>query len=130
MTVRGEGDDLDVEEGEHVTFVDTITETKVGDMKPVWDKKRNKMRYPKWLRVTLGKHRPTVTATFFNAGWMVDKLPVDTRLMLSGEVKYFRNTLQLDHPAFLVLDAPAGKQIGTKSLKTIATASGARGEDM
>ena len=50
MTVRGEGDDLDLEEGEHVTFVDTITETKVGDMKPQYDKKTKRMRKRKWLR--------------------------------------------------------------------------------
>lgn len=130
MTVRGEGEALDLEEGEHVTFIEVVTETKEGTMKPVFDKKTGRQKTRKWLRVTLGKHRPAVTATFFNAGWMVDKLPVDTRLMLSGEVKYFRNTLQLDHPAFLVLDSPSGKQFGTKSLKTIATASGASGDDM
>jgi ATP-dependent DNA helicase RecG len=130
MTVRGEGEELDLEEGEHVTFVDTITDTTSGDMKPVYDKKRKKMRYPKWLRVTLGKHRPKVTATFFNAGWMIEQLPEGTRIMLSGEVKYFKGTMQLSHPAFLVLQSPAGKEIGTKSLKTIAATSGASGDDL
>jgi ATP-dependent DNA helicase RecG len=130
LTVRGEGEELDLEEGEHVTFVDTITETKTGDMKPVFDKKRKKMRYPKWLRVTLGKHRPKVTATFFNAQWMIEKLPQDTRIMLSGEVKYFKGALQLNHPAFLVLQSPVGKEIGTKSLKTIAESSGATGDEL
>ena len=130
MTVRGEGEALDLGEGEHVTFIEVVTETKVGDMKPVFNKTTGRQKSRKWLRVTLGDHRPTVTATFFNAGWMVDKLETGTRLMLSGEVKYFRNTLQLDHPAFLVLNPPPGKQIGTKSLKTIATASGATGEEM
>ena len=28
MTVRGEGEELDLEEGEHVTFVDVITEAR------------------------------------------------------------------------------------------------------
>jgi ATP-dependent DNA helicase RecG len=130
MTVRGEGQELDLEEGEHVTFVDTITEAKAGDMKPVYDKKLKKMRYPKWLRVTLGEHRPKVTATFFNAQWMIEKLPKDTRIMLSGEVKYFKGTMQLSHPAFLVLHSPVGKEIGTKSLKTIATSSGATGDEL
>lgn len=130
MSVRGEGEALDFEEGEHVTFIEVVTETKVGEMKPGFSKKTGRPTARKWLRVTLGEHRPTVTATFFNAGWMVDKLETGTRLMLSGEVKYFRNNLQLDHPAFLVLNPPPGKQIGTKSLKTIATASGASGEDM
>ncbi|MBP2453214.1 ATP-dependent DNA helicase RecG [Mycolicibacterium lutetiense] len=130
MTVRGEGEALDLEEGEHVTFIEVVTETKTGGMKPTFNKKTGRQTSRTWLRVTLGEHRPTVTATFFNAGWMVDKLEKGTRLMLSGEVKYFRNNLQLDHPAFLVLNPPPGKQIGTKSLKTIASASGATGEEM
>lgn len=125
MTVRGEGEALDLEEGEHVTFIDVITKA---EAKPMRSQRGKRPR--RYLRVTLGKHRPEVTATFFNADWLIDKLEVDTRLMLSGEVKYFRNTLQLNHPAFLVLNPPAGKQIGTKSLKSIATASGASGEDM
>ncbi|MHC9296501.1 ATP-dependent DNA helicase RecG [Mycobacterium sp. LTG2003] len=125
MTVRGEGEALDFEEGEHVTFIDVITKA---DAKPMRSQPGKRPR--RYLRVTLGKHRPEVTATFFNADWLIDKLEVDTRLMLSGEVKFFRNTLQLDHPAFLVLNPPPGKQIGTKSLKSIATASGATGDDL
>jgi len=125
MSVRGEGEELDLEEGEHVTFVDEITDTKVGDMKPQPGKRQRK-----WLRVTLGKRRPSVTATFFNANWMIDKLPERTRLMLSGEVGYFKGAMQLTHPAFLVLSSPSGKEIGTKSLKTIADSSGATGDDL
>ncbi|TFV60411.1 ATP-dependent DNA helicase RecG [Mycobacterium sp. PS03-16] len=125
MTVRGEGESLDLEEGDHVTFVDEIAATKVGDMKSLPGK-----RPRKWLRVTLRHRVPTVTATFFNADWMIPKLPVGTRLMLSGEVKYFRETLQLNHPAFLVLGSPAGKTIGTKSLRTIADSADATGADL
>ena len=50
--------------------------------------------------------------------------------MLSGEVGYFKGTLQLTHPAYFVLESPTGKTIGTKSLKTIAAASGATGDDV
>ena len=60
--------------------------------------------------MTLGEHRPKVTATFFNADWMIDSLPIDTRIMLSGEVKYFKGTMQLTHPAFLVLKSPTAKR--------------------
>ncbi len=123
MTVRGKDEELDLEEGEHVTFVDVITDTTVGDMKP-----RPGKPQPKYLRVTLGKHRPKVTATFFNANWMIDKLVRGTRIMLSGEVEY-KGGMKLSHPAFLVLASPSGKTPGTKSLKTIATAAGATGED-
>jgi ATP-dependent DNA helicase RecG len=125
MTVRGEGEELDLREGEHVTFVDEITDTKVGDMKAQPGK-----RPRKWLRVTLGHRRPKVTATFFNAGWMIDKLVEGTRLMLSGEVEYFKGTMQLTHPAYLVLESPSGKKPGTKSLKTIAATSGASGGEV
>ena len=38
--------------------------------------------------------------------------------------------MQLTHPAFLVLESPSGKNIGTKSLKTIAESSGATGEEL
>ena len=130
MTVRGEDEDLSLEEGEHVTFVDIITDTKIGDMRPQFDKKTGRSRKRKWLRVTLGDHRPKVTATFFNADWMIDKLVSQTRIMLSGEVGYFKGTVQLTHPAFLVLESPLGKNIGTKSLKTIAAASGATGDEL
>ena len=51
---------------------------------------------------------------------MIDKLVSQTRIMLSGEVGYFKGTMQLTHPAFLVLESPSGKKLGTKSLKTIA----------
>ncbi|AWT53355.1 ATP-dependent DNA helicase RecG [Mycolicibacterium smegmatis] len=130
MTVRGEGEALDLEEGEHVTFIDVITEAQPGTMKRPVKTKTGKQFTPKYLRVKLGDHKPKVTATFFNANWMIEELPVGTRLMLSGEVKYFRDTVQLNHPAFLVLESPSGRTIGTKSLKTIAEASGASGEDM
>ena len=127
MNVLGEGEEL--EEGEHVTFVDVISEARPGDMKPQFDKKTKKIRKRKYLRVTLGNRRPKITATFFNADWMLDKLVEGTRLMLSGEVGYFKGALQLTHPAFLVLESPSGKTIGTKSLKTIASTSGATDDE-
>ena len=120
MTVLGEGEEL--EEGEHVTFVDVITKAE-----PKWTNRPPKREY---LVVTLGDRRPKVTATFFNAKYLKKQLLKDTRLMLSGEVGYFKGTLQLTHPAFYVLESPTGKNIGTKSLRTIADASGATGDDL
>lgn len=125
MSVRGEDDALDLEEGEHVTFVDVVTDTKDGLMRSQPGK-----RARKWLRVTLGEHRPKVTATFFNAGWMIDQLPTGTRIMLSGEVGFFKGTMQLTHPAYLVLDSPTGKTPGSKAMKAIATSSGATGDEL
>lgn len=129
-TVRGEGEELDLQEGEHVTFVDVITDAELGSMKPQIDKRTGKKKYPKFLRVTLGDHRPTVTATFFNAAWMKDKLPVGTRIMLSGEVGYFKGTMQLSHPDFLVLSSFGGRTVGSQAMAAIAKTSGATGDEL
>ena len=61
-----------------------------------------------------GDRKPKVTATFFNAKYLKKTLDEGTRVMLSGEVGYFKGTLQLTHPAFLVLRSPTGKVGGTK----------------
>nr|MCH9708777.1 ATP-dependent DNA helicase RecG [Actinomycetes bacterium] len=50
MTVRGEGETLDLEEGEHVTFVDTITKAE-----PKWTNRTPKREF---LVVTLGNRQP------------------------------------------------------------------------
>jgi ATP-dependent DNA helicase RecG len=118
-TVLGEGEDL--EEGEHVTFVDVITKAELK-----WTNRQPKREY---LVVTLGQRRPKVTATFFNVKYLKKQLVEGLRVMLSGEVGYFKGTLQLTHPAFLILHA-SGKTTGSKSLKSIATASEATGDDL
>ena len=46
-----------------------------------------------------------MTATFFNAKYIKNTLVEGTRVMLSGEVGFFKGTMQLTHPAFLILDA-------------------------
>ena len=78
--------------------------------------------------VTLGNRRPKVTATFFNAKYLKKTLDEGTRLMLSGEVGFYKGTMQLTHPAFLILDgAKQGK--GTRSMAKIAEGSTSE-EDM
>lgn len=114
MTVRGEDDELP-EEGDHITFVGEVEKAEVR-----WTNRTPKREY---LVVTLRNRRPKVTATFFNAKFLKRQLVEGTRLMLSGEVGYFRSTMQLTHPAYLVLDSPAGRSGGTKSLRTIAEAA-------
>jgi ATP-dependent DNA helicase RecG len=114
MTVRGEGEDLELEAGEHVTFVDVISDVVTKPMKPQPGK-----RPRKYAVVTLGNRRPKVTATFFNADYLVKQLPVGARVMLSGEVSYFRDVMQLTHPEFLVLDG-SGQGKGSKALAKIA----------
>ncbi|MGH3675987.1 MAG: ATP-dependent DNA helicase RecG [Mycobacterium sp.] len=119
MTVLGE-DREPPEEGEHITFVDTITKADVR-----WTNRKPKREY---LVVTLGERRPKVTATFFNARFLKKSLVQGTRVMLSGEVGYYKGTMQLTHPAFLILD-PTGRRRGTKSLAKIAEASQAGTDD-
>jgi ATP-dependent DNA helicase RecG len=118
-SVFGEGDELP-DEGEHITFVDTITRA---DQR--WTNRQPKREY---LVVTLGNRRPKVTATFFNAKFLKHTLVEGTRVMLSGVVGFYKGTMQLTHPAFLILDSPKGKVGGgSKSLKALA-GSGADGE--
>ena len=99
-------------EGEHITIVDTITATKSFPMK----KDRKRMCH----RITVGSGRNRMTATFFNANYIMKGLVEGTKVMLSGEVGFFNGVMQLTHPAFLILD---GRNRGTKSLQTIANAS-------
>ncbi|MFB1296765.1 ATP-dependent DNA helicase RecG [Mycobacterium sp. pW049] len=122
MTVRGEGEELDLEEGEHVTFVDVIAKAE-----SKWTNRQPKREF---LVVTLRDRRPKVTATFFNAKWLKHTLVEGTEVMLSGEVGFFRGTMQLTHPAFMVLNAKSGKTVGTKSLTSIASTSSATGDDL
>jgi ATP-dependent DNA helicase RecG len=112
---RWGADDERPEAGEHITIIDTITATESFPMK----KDRRKMCH----RITLGAGRTKVTATFFNANYIKKDLTQDTKVMLSGEVGFFKGVMQLTHPAFLILDSPDGRNRGTRSLKSIADAS-------
>jgi ATP-dependent DNA helicase RecG len=118
MTTASEGEDL--EEGEHVTFVDRITNVDL----------RLTNRSPKreYMVVTIGDRKPKVTATFFNVRFIKKTLEKGQRVMLSGEVGYFKGTLQLTHPAFLVIHDD-GRVAGTRSLKAIAEATGTSDEN-
>ena len=95
------------EEGEHVTFVDVITKAEAK-----WTNRQPQAGVP---RRHPRDRRPKVTATFFNAKYLKKQLVKGTRLMLSGEVGYFKGTMQLTHPAFLILDSTSG-ETGTRSL--------------
>jgi len=114
-TVLGEDDDPP-EAGEHITFVDTITKAEHR-----WTNRAPKREF---LIITLGSGSHKVTATFFNAKYLKRTLVEGTRVMLSGEVGFFRGTMQLTHPAFLIIESPTGRSGGgTKSLAKIAESS-------
>ncbi|PQP52730.1 ATP-dependent DNA helicase RecG, partial [Mycolicibacterium austroafricanum] len=119
-TVRGEGEDLEV--GEHVTFVDVIDEAEL--------KRVRNQPSREFLVVTLRDRRPKVTATFFNPKYLKNTLVEGAKVMLSGEVGYYRGTMQLTHPAFMVLNSASGKKIGTKSLTSVASTTDATGDEL
>lgn len=114
MSVWGE-DEVPPEEGEHITLVGEIDKADVR-----WTNRQPKREY---LVITLGTGRRKVTATFFNAKWLKNQLVKGVRIMLSGEVGFFKGNMQLTHPDFLVLNSPNGRVFGSKSLKTIADSS-------
>jgi ATP-dependent DNA helicase RecG len=114
-TVLGEDSDPP-EEGEHITFVDTITKAEVR-----WTNRQPKREY---LVITLGDRRPKVTATFFNAKYIKKGLTAGVRVMLSGEVGYFKGTMQLTHPAFLILNSGKGSRSLAKIAETSRTSDG------
>ena len=115
--VRG-AEDEKPETGQHITIVDTITSAATIPTRR--DPKK------KIFRITVGSGRGAVTATFFNARYISKELTKGTRVMLSGEVGFYKNAMQLTHPAFLILD---GRARGSNSLANIAKASEAtRGE--
>ena len=120
-SVYGEQDDPP-EEGEHITVVDEIEKADVR-----WTNRGPRREY---LVITLRNRRPRVTATFFNSKYIKKDLVAGARIMLSGEVGYFKGTMQLTHPDFLVLDSPRGRLVGSKSLKTIAGGAGSGEVDM
>jgi ATP-dependent DNA helicase RecG len=124
-TVRGARDERP-QEGEHVTLVDTITAAMARPMKTKKTSKQppgKKRRNDEYLVITLGSGRNRVTATFFHASGLKYELTPGTKVMLSGEVGFFRGTMQLTHPAFLVLDPKRKKNFGSDSLRNIAEAS-------
>jgi ATP-dependent DNA helicase RecG len=107
-----EDDAAPPQEGEHVTFVDTIAKAEVKYAKG------NPQR--PYLVVTLADRSPKVTATFFNAKYLQKSLVEGTKLMVSGEVKLYKGNMQLSHPAHLVLNAPTGRLRGSANLKALA----------
>jgi ATP-dependent DNA helicase RecG len=118
-TVRGAAD-RPPRQGEHVTLVDTITGA-VSRPMPNAPKNRGGDEY---LIITIGSGRGKATATFFHAKkWIKRQLTKGTKVMLSGEVGFFRGTMRLTHPDYLVLDSADGKNHGSRSLRMIAKAS-------
>ena len=103
------------QEGQHITVVDTIAHVV---QKPIRKRPQDKL-----LIVTLGSGRNKITATFFNPRYLKKGLVKGAKVMLSGEVGFFRGDMQLTHPAFLILDSPDGRNHGSNSLRNIADAS-------
>ncbi|BBZ38432.1 ATP-dependent DNA helicase RecG [Mycobacterium conspicuum] len=113
-------EDEQPEPGQHITIVDTITSAAM-----ITTKKNPRKKI---FRITVGSGRGAVTATFFNAHYISRDLKKGTRVMLSGEIGFYKNTMQLTHPAFLILD---GRARGSNSLKNLAkTSENTRGGEL
>lgn len=50
----------------------------------------------------------TYTAVYFNGVWQERVLYPGMRVLFSGKLKFFNSQAQLQHPEFLILDAPRG----------------------
>ena len=110
------------EEGEHITLAGEIEKAEV--------RRSSRDRRREYMVVTLSQRRPRVTATFFNIKLLKHGLVPGTELRLSGEVGYFRGTMQLTHPEFLARDPRTGRIFGSKSLKTIADVSADQSDEL
>lgn len=82
------------EPGERLTVVARVEENKTIPI-------RNSRR--KMVKLVVFDGNVRIAVTFFNSPWIAAKLPKGTRVMMAGEVKYFRNELQLTHPNWLLL---------------------------
>lgn len=51
----------------------------------------------------------TYTAVYFNGAWQERVLYPGMRVLFSGKLKFFNSQAQLQHPEFLILDAPRGE---------------------
>ena len=56
----------------------------------------------------------TYTAVYFNGVWQERVLYPGMRVLFSGKLKFFNRTAQLQHPEFLILDAPRGESSVSK----------------
>ncbi len=106
------GGDPPPEEGEHITLIANVAKVKSN---------RARKTGKEFLVVTLDNG---VTATFFHPRYLKSGLVEGARVMMSGEVGFFRGTMQLTHPAFLLLDSHKG----TASLKKMVEATSDGGE--
>lgn len=56
----------------------------------------------------------TYTAVYFNGVWQERVLYPGMRVLFSGKLKFFNSQAQLQHPEFLILDAPRGESAVSK----------------
>lgn len=56
----------------------------------------------------------TYTAVYFNGVWQERVLYPGMRVLFSGKLKFFNSQAQLQHPEFLILDAPRGESSVSK----------------
>ncbi|AZA13413.1 ATP-dependent DNA helicase RecG [Corynebacterium choanae] len=69
--------------------------------------------------ITVASDHNSMKATFFGAKYLPRQLPVGTRVMLCGKVKFWRGSAQLSHPAYVVIPDPGRKRVATGGLQQL-----------
>lgn len=102
--------------GERVTVVARIERADVVNMR----QRRGQM-----LKIVANDGHNKFTVTFFNPRFIRNRLKAGVRVMLSGEVSYFRDQLQLTHPEWMVLPDDGmtiETGVGSAELTSVVTA--------
>ncbi|MCH5643061.1 ATP-dependent DNA helicase RecG [Gordonia sp. ABSL49_1] len=98
------------ETGEYLTIVGRITKA---DLIPM------KKRSGRFLKVTVADESRKYEASFFNPKFIQHRLKPGARVMMAGTVKFFRDTIQLSHPDWMVLpdgDSEVDRVVGSAML--------------
>ncbi|MBT0565421.1 ATP-dependent DNA helicase RecG [Williamsia sp. CHRR-6] len=104
------------EVGEHVTLVARVVKADLRQM-------RN--RKGKLLSIKANDGTRNFSVTFFNPYGIARVLTTGVRFMVSGEVGYFRDEMQLTHPDWMVLPEPGSgvEMVGSAMLTAMAAGS-------
>lgn len=106
-------------DGERVTIVGTVASSRTREFRT------KNGRRGEILTLTVEDGGTTFKVVYFHARGIRFLLPVGTEAMFDGTVKWFRDTLELTHPEFLVLrpaGGPTGRGLqGSGGLAALAT---------
>ncbi|WJY67938.1 ATP-dependent DNA helicase RecG [Corynebacterium auris] len=106
----GSGGSLDLDgavEGDTVSVVGRIVEAYESKPKNSRPPAPGKRPRPSLYKITVNDGASSISATFFGSDYAKVKLKQGLRVMLTGKLGFFRGAPQLQHPDFVLLDAPS-----------------------